>query len=323
MKILGMMPVRNERWVLPHSLACLSAFCDVVLVSDQRSDDDSREICRRFPKVVVLESTEIGVCEQARWQLLDAARDYDGFNLWWWNDADELVSPRLARAALQRDFPPGTALECLFYHLWNDAGHYRDDGSPYYGPHWKPMAIVDDRRTNYDRSSALPLHQPRVAVEEGRALVRLPELPVFHLQWLVANHNQMKQAWYRCRELLNGDRAVDINAKYSITFPAPRARTSGVPPAWVEDITFPPSSADDGPCWQERDIDQWFAQYGPAFFERLEIWHIPALRREFFRRVGRRPKPDRSYRPSWPTRARWLAGRVARAGGRRLGLTNG
>jgi hypothetical protein len=51
MKIIALMPVRNEAWVLPHSLACLSAFCDVILVNDQSSEDESREICRRFPKV--------------------------------------------------------------------------------------------------------------------------------------------------------------------------------------------------------------------------------------------------------------------------------
>ena len=71
MKIIALMPVRNEAWVLPHSLACLSAFCDVVLVNDQNSEDESREICRTFPKVVLLESSERLICEEARWQLLD------------------------------------------------------------------------------------------------------------------------------------------------------------------------------------------------------------------------------------------------------------
>ena len=91
MKIIAMMPVRNEAWILPHSLACLSAFCDVILVSDQDSEDESREICRRFPKVVLLESSQRLVCEQARWLLLDAARGYEGCNLLWCTDADELM----------------------------------------------------------------------------------------------------------------------------------------------------------------------------------------------------------------------------------------
>ena len=101
MKIIGLVPVRNEAWVLPHSLASLSGFCDVVIVSDQSSDDRSREICRTFPKVVLLESAERRISTQVRWQLLDAARDYDGCNLLWCTDADELVAPRAARGLLR------------------------------------------------------------------------------------------------------------------------------------------------------------------------------------------------------------------------------
>ena len=109
MKIIGLVPVRNEAWILPHSLACLTGFCDVVIVSDQDSEDDSRDICRRFANVVVLESRVRGVCEQARWLLLDAARDYEGHNLWWWNDADELVSPSLARTSSSGTLPSSLA----------------------------------------------------------------------------------------------------------------------------------------------------------------------------------------------------------------------
>ena len=49
MKIIALLPVRNEAWVLHHSLTCLSAFCDVVLVNDQASEDASRDICRHYP----------------------------------------------------------------------------------------------------------------------------------------------------------------------------------------------------------------------------------------------------------------------------------
>ena len=129
MKIIGLVPVRNEAWVLPHSLASLSGFCDVVIVSDQSSDDGSREICRTFPKVVLLESSESRISTQVRWHLLDAARDYDGCNLLWCTDADELVRAALAA----RDFfttrsdelKPGTVVECMYVHLWHRVDRYR------------------------------------------------------------------------------------------------------------------------------------------------------------------------------------------------------
>jgi hypothetical protein len=104
MKIIALVPVRNEAWVLEHSLACWSGFCDVVIVNDQMSTDTTREICRRFPNVDLLETTSTGPADtvarlpqQARWRLLDAARNYDGHNLLWCTDADELTPPTLAR----------------------------------------------------------------------------------------------------------------------------------------------------------------------------------------------------------------------------------
>src|SRR6266850_7150174 len=153
MKIIGLVPVRNEAWVLPHSLASLSGFCDVVIVSDQSSDDGSREICRRFPKVVLLESSESRISTQVRWQLLDAARGYDGCNLLWCTDADELVPPLAAREAFTTrsdELTPGTVVECLYVHLWHRVDRYRVYDSSY-GPRLKPLGLVDDRRMDYDR----------------------------------------------------------------------------------------------------------------------------------------------------------------------------
>jgi glycosyl transferase family 2 len=321
MKVVALMPVRNEAWVLPHSLACLSAFCDAILVNDQNSDDDSRAICRRFPKVQLLESPEALVCEQARWQLLDAARGYEGHNLLWWSDADELVAPAAIRRYLDahRDaLTPGTAIEARFVHPWGRIEQYRVHHWAY-GPHWKEVALVDDRRIDYDRTSRLPLHQPRVPVDGVAARLRAESVHILHLQWLLARRNQMRQAWYRCREYLDGGKtAAQINELYSITLPGADLRTAPTPAEWIEGLTFPDPSIDREPTWQERDVFEWFDRRTPLYFEPLEIWHIPELHDAFRRYAGRSPRPDRSYRPPWPARAGRFARRIAAGAWRRL-----
>jgi hypothetical protein len=292
-----------------------------VLVNDQASEDASREICRQFPKVVLLESSERRVCEQARWELLDAARDYEGCNLLWCTDADELLSPRLATRFVEsrrEDLTPGTVVECLYLHLWYRAHLYRGEGSAY-SPYWKELGLVDDRRMDYSRSRRLPLHEPRVPLDGAVGTIRAHDVPVLHLQWLLAERNQMKQAWYRCREWLDGGKtAAAINQFYSITLPGRRVPTVGVPSEWVTDVTMPDLAIDREPSWQERDILAWFDDRTPEFFEPLEIWHIARLRAAFERRTGRRPRPDRSYVPSWPQRARTFGRRVVGAARRRL-----
>jgi len=320
MQIIALVPVLNEAWVLRETLACLSAFCDVVIVNDQRSDDGSREICGAFPKVVLYESPESQICTRARWTLLDAARDYDGCNLLWCTDADELVAPALVRAAVERGrdrLVPGTVIDCRYIHLWGGFDRYRVDGWKY-GPHMKAIAVVDDRRIDYDRSRLQSIHEPRVPVEGAQRSIAFDDLPVLHLQWLLERRTQMRQAWYRCHEFINGGRAAAINESYALTLPDPNAKTAPVPGAWVEGVTFPSLAIDREPSWAERDLLAWFEQRTVGFFEPLEIWHLPQLRDEFVRRTGRRPRPDRSYRPRWPARARGFARRIVAGARRRL-----
>ncbi|HXI28978.1 MAG TPA: glycosyltransferase [Vicinamibacterales bacterium] len=320
MKVIALVPVKDEAWVLPQALAALSAFADVVIVADQNSADTSREICRSFPKVVLIESAESRTCTRARWQLLDAARGYDGCNLLWSTDADELVSPSAVSAFVERRrdaLKPGTVVQCQYIHLWNGFGDYRVFDTKY-GPQWKELALVDDRRMDWNRANVLSLHEPRVPIDGASGTVRADEVAVLHLQWLLGRRTQSRQAWYRCREWLDGRSAPEINERYAATLPTPSARTSPVPDAWIRDLTMPDLAADREESWTDRDLRRWFGEHGPEHFEPLEIWHIAALRDAFVRKTGREPRPDRSYRPPWTARAGSFARRLAAGARRRL-----
>ncbi len=321
MKVIALLPVKNEAWVLEHTLACLSGFCDVVLVSDQRSEDGSRDIGRQFPKVVWIESSESQICTQARWQLWDAARQYDGTNLLWCTDADELVSPRLAGRFLEQHqarLTAGTVIDCLYSHFWDGPTRYRT-GLGSYAPYWKPVAIVDDRCMNYDRSRTRSIHEERVPLGPASPRVRADGVPVLHLQWLLPNRSQIRQAWYRCHEWMHdGSSAATINHSYSVTLPTRHVPTAPIPHDWLDGVTLPDTAIDAVPSWAEADILGWFNERGVEFFEPLEIWHIARLRDEFRRRMGRNPRPDRSYLAPWTVRAQWLGRRVVHAAKRRL-----
>jgi hypothetical protein len=70
--------------------------------------------------------------------------------------------------------------------------------------------------------------------------------------------------------------------------------------------------------WHQREILGWFDMHDIRSFEALEIWHVRSLRDEFQQRVGRSPKPDRSYQPPWPARAQRFGRRLISAARRRL-----
>ncbi len=303
MKVIALLPVRNEAWVLEHSLSCLSAFCDVVIVSDQGSTDGSQEICRRFPKVHLLETprgqTTDLLPKHARWRLLDAARQYDGNNLLWCTDADELISPASVRtflAAHAGELIAPRAIQCRYIHLWKRMRRFRHDLSPY-GPKWKVVAVVDDRRMDYPRDpGAPPLHEPRTPMDIDPHVLSAGDLHLLHLQYAAWQRNQMKQAWYRSLEQLDGRAtAAEINEKYGITMSPFFSRTKPVPPAWLDGLTLPSERVDDEPGWHDAEMLRLFDERGIEFFEPLQIWHLRRLRDEFRRRTGRDPRSDRSH----------------------------
>jgi hypothetical protein len=321
MRVLALLPVRNEAWVLRETLICLSGFCDVILVGDQSSGDASRSICREFDRVVLVENDHPLVCEAARFQLLDIARDYDGRRLLWMTDADELVSAASARLFLDEAaerIRPATSIEFRWCQLFGDFEHYRDDGSAY-APQWKPMAFLDDGRADYDRSGTMLLHRSRVPGPATGGALRAENVSVLHLQWLLKRRNQTKQAWYRCVEWLDGKKsAAAINQTYAPTLVERDPRRRPVPHEWRQDITYPSLSIDLEPSWQERQVLEWFDEKGVTFFEPLEIWHVDNFRMAFRMHTGRSPRPDRSYIPPWPTRARRFVGWALRSA--KLGL---
>ncbi len=71
--VICLTPVRNEAWILERFLRCASLWADHIVIADQRSDDGSPEIARRFPKVLLIANDTVGLDEAARQRLLLAA----------------------------------------------------------------------------------------------------------------------------------------------------------------------------------------------------------------------------------------------------------
>jgi hypothetical protein len=158
-----------------------------------------------------------------------------------------------------------------------------------------------------------------VPIDGASGVVLADDLRVLHLQWLLPLRTQFRQAWYRCHEWMDGTQtAAAINEAYAGTLPSVPVRTREMPAEWSEGLTFPDFSIDRDVSWSERDLLRWFDERTPEFFEPLEIWHLPSLEAAFRRHAGRRPRPDRSYRPPWPTRAMRLGRRALAAARQRL-----
>jgi glycosyltransferase involved in cell wall biosynthesis len=293
MKVIGLMPVKNEDWILPYSLRALSDICDHIIVADHQSQDNTRQILRSFSKVDVIENKEPTHSNRIRWQLLDAARGYDGDNLILCVDADEIIPPNLWKQFITSScsrFVSGAWLTFWWVQLWKSTTVYREDEN--IGSNsWKPIGFYDDRQATYDNRWVINDHTSRVPGPAHTPRICVKEAPLLHFQSVAWERNQTKQAWYACNELLHGQDSVWINERYANIKKNLSERLKPTPPEWFVELSIPPTLSETGPGWHLSEILAWFDQYGVERFEPLDIWHLASLRETFLKRAGREPRP--------------------------------
>ncbi len=140
--------MRNEAWILDRFLQCASTWADHIIIADQQSDDGSREIAARYPKVRLVENPGLGFDEKTRQELLIAeARKIPGPRILIALDADEVLGANFATSpewASLLAAPPGTSLwfeRADFYPFHESIAIYHaawlfgyvDDGRPHEG----------------------------------------------------------------------------------------------------------------------------------------------------------------------------------------------
>ncbi len=103
---------------------------------------------------------------------------------------------------------------------------------------------------------------------------------------------QIKQAWYRCSELINKSKSArKINNTYKDTKNTDSVKTSSVDQSWLINLSLPEISYLPEEDWRYQEMLGWFDKYGIEFFEPLDIWHIEKFNQLFLEKAGRAPKP--------------------------------
>lgn len=297
MKLIALVPVRNEARILATTLTCLDQFCDHIIVSDHQSTDSSREIAKSFSRVTLIHNKSHirAGAEHGRPAMFNAARQFEGNNLLLCLDADEIAPPFIfsaLKSAIEGHYAPGTYFSLWWVQLWRSINHYRNDTSVW-SNNYAPMLLYDDRSDHIwgDRHF---LHGGRLPNrQDSSKLVQLNNFPVLHLQWVYWERTQYKQAHYRMLELVKSNfrNAMRINAAYEFTLGQDNAGVTPVPETWLKGVTFPTDLMVPKPCWHYDDIFSMFDTYGIVNFESLQIWHLPDLRQRFLIECGRTPKP--------------------------------
>lgn len=292
MKIIALMPVRNEEWILGVTIPQLRKYVDQIICLDAGSVDRTIGILRSYGAEIIDGSAfqnDYGMCRQL---LLDKGRENNGTHFVWL-DADEAFTSNLGKTFAERlgGMRPGQKLALQWLCLWKDPKKYRDDHSIWTNL-FKDFVFCDDRSSSFKGTPQL--HEGRTPGSNKNTWVSIPkdEGAVLHFQFVAFERFQMKQAFQRCRELFLGKAdPMSLNEKYSITMDDPGAKCKDIPGEWLEGIDAPERLKKAGVDWYYPEILKLFQKKGIVYFESLQIWHIPQLHDEFIKWIGREPKP--------------------------------
>lgn len=272
-KIIVLMPVKNEAWILPLSLQAASVWADMIILSDQGSTDGSKEIARRFPKVHLIENDSLGEFNEYKMRepLISTARKLTGIgNVLISLDADELLTPYFNSIDYKRfqELPEGTVLQFFlanitpnFEKYWtvdgNDFG-YIDDGKPF--------------------QTGL-IHVPRLFTpnESNNNIYKCQDLGVLHYQYVYWDRMESKHRWYQCYERIHipEKSVIDIYRRYHHMY-NPNLNLKPFPTKWIElykeqevDIT---AYKRENVFWWDQKVVQYFKEFGTAYFSQIDIW---------------------------------------------------
>ena len=303
MKVIGLMPVKNEAWVLPTTIPQLQRFVDEILVLDTGSIDGSQEMLIKMGVEVQSGFYDPGHSNNyAAWRnsLLDWGRKKEGTHFVWL-DADEAFTSQLLPSFRKRlaQLTLGQKLILDWLCLWKSPYHLRNDPCV-----WrkiaKDFAVCDDGASRFCETRVR--HEGRTpgsTVLHDHIIVPRAVGAVLHYQFVPFHRFQMKQAFQRVRELWENVEqngmpynlsVLSINRNYSITLDDPKASTVFLPVEWYERITGLDSLSSATNDWFEEAILDFFSRKPIEWFEPLQIWHIPVLRERFVKEVGREPR---------------------------------
>ena len=244
MKIVGLMPVRNEKWVLGLSLRAALMWVDEMVVLDHGSHDSTAAIIRQCSQEYGERIHALKAPWAPEWnempqrqRMLDAARANGATHIAL-IDADEVLTGNLVsfvRAPISL-LAPGEVLDLKMIPTWRTLEVYRQDHSVWSRSRIslafrdKPDMAWKPRADGYQ-------HHRRVPTGETSRRRWDASGGVFHLQFANRRRLVMKHVWYRMMERIrwperHESRPELLNAKYDEALDETDLKTKRVPETW-------------------------------------------------------------------------------------------
>jgi len=232
--IVGIIPVRNEDWILDKSLSSISKICDKVLVALDECNDRSGEICDVYDNVekIYVESNASGLDQNRqnrRQLLLERARELDVSPIIIAIDADEIFSSEIVSNHLQEqlmNLEPGNGFSVMFRELWFTPYLYRSEEKSSWSGRDMPC-IWRDNGVDYAFGNR---HEERIP---STIVLSRFDVDLLHFARVAPVRYWSRIRHYIAHEVVNLNiTPIKANFFYSITRDESKMRLSVVPEKW-------------------------------------------------------------------------------------------
>jgi len=291
MKLVAIMPVRNEAWCLGLSARVALSWCDeLICFMHGCSADDSGSIIDEVMdeydgRVHVWVEHYPEWNEMAhRQKLLEVARERSATHISI-VDADEILTGNMlpGAAGFATTMPRGHILQLPGYNLRGGIDRYHSSGI--WGKRWFSVAFADDPRLHWGgdkfharEPAGMPFREYR-PISQGQG-------GILHLWGASERRLKAKHALYKITERLRWpDKPVhDIDNLYSMAIygrpnvPGDNPQSwkfAEVPAAWWEPYAKWMQYLDiDAEPWQESECKRQVAHHGAAMFHGLDLFGV-------------------------------------------------
>ncbi|NTW98827.1 MAG: glycosyltransferase, partial [Geobacteraceae bacterium] len=301
LKIVGLVPARNEKHIISQCLRALSLFTDAIVYLDDASTDETLHIVESLANECHIER----IIRKTEWHrdepgdrnaMLKAGREIGGTHFIV-IDADEMLTSNLAIGNMIKaeilKLQPGDRLALNWIQLWRSVDQYRFDQSVWTW-NYKEIIFCDDGVCSYSSDF---IHTPRVPESLHGQTYRLEgyDAGLLHFQFVNWSNLLLKQAWYRCLERIRepGKPVSEINKRYAPSKDETDLGLKPVPVNWFDSYSFfDPAAYDQLDVWRKDQVLGWFRQYGREHFAGLDIWDVKW-------EEGDKPAPQRNNLGYW------------------------
>jgi hypothetical protein len=275
-KLICLTPVRNEAWVLDAFLTATSLWADHIIIADQNSTDGSRNIYKKYPKVIEIQNNGGEYDENHRMNLMYAvARKIEGEKVFIALDADEIFTANYSETDDWQKIINAQAGD-IFNFRWaqidNAQLHYEPTG-------WAQWAFYDDG-TMPEQGKIHVARVPCPKKSTPREFF-INDFFVMHMPFLNMPRVISKCRFYQCYIFLYQNMAKRIGAvklyrgysnpeKFEAETPIPHYFTANYEKNGID--IFGLIDTKNSYCWQDERVLEYFEQKGTKFFRKLDIW---------------------------------------------------